>query len=89
MACDRLGVERARKDFDEHGVYHVPNFHQPKVHLLVAGASYPFLLCRESLQDDVLVALVAPFVTIPREGHDIRPAQKISRRDRGRAPSSC
>ena len=57
-ACDRLSVDRARKVVDVHSVYHVPNVVQPKVPPLVAGGSYPLVLGRKGLENDVFVPLV-------------------------------
>ena len=57
-ACDWLNVDRARKVVDVHNVYHAPNVVQPKVPLLVAGGSYPLVLGRKGLENDVLVPLV-------------------------------
>ena len=56
--CDRVGVGRTREAVNEYGVYHVSNLHQRKAPLLVAGVSHPLVLCRESLQNNVLVTLV-------------------------------
>ena len=57
-ACDRLRVERARKVVDVHIVYHMPNVVHPKVPPLVASGSYPLVLARKGLEDDVFVPLV-------------------------------
>ena len=57
-ACDRISVDRARKVVDVHSVYHVPNVVQPKVPPLVAGGSYPLVLGRRGLENDVLLPLV-------------------------------
>ena len=56
-ACDRITVVRARKVVDVHSVYHVPNVVQPKVPT-VAGGSYPLVLGRKGLENDVLAPLV-------------------------------
>ena len=56
--CNQLGVGRARKAVDQHGVYHAPNVHQPNNPLLVAGTSHALVLCIESLQNDALEMLV-------------------------------
>ena len=57
-ACDRLSVDRARKIVDVHSVYHVPNVFQHKVSPLVECGSYPLVLGRKSLENDVLVPLI-------------------------------
>ena len=57
-ACDLLNADRARTVVHVHSVYHVPNVVQPKVSPLVSGGSYPPLLGRKGLQNDVLVPLV-------------------------------
>ena len=62
-ACDRLRVERARKVVDVHSVYHAPNVVQPKVQPLVTGGSYPLVLARKGLEDDVFVLLVIYYLS--------------------------
>ena len=57
-ACDRLSVDRARKVVDVNSVYHVPNVVQPEVSPLVVGGSYPLVLGRKGLKNDVLEPLV-------------------------------
>ena len=54
-ACNRVTIGNARKVVDEHSVYHVPNVVQPKVPSLVAGGSYPLVLGRKGLENDVFV----------------------------------
>ena len=56
-ACDRLSVDPARKTVVVHSVYHVPNVFQHKVPPLVECGSYPLVLGRKSLENDVLVPL--------------------------------
>ena len=66
-ACDRLSVDRARKVFDVHSVYHVPNVVQPKVPPVVGAGSYPFVLRRRGLENDVVILLVVSLsVPFPR-----------------------
>ena len=57
-ACSRLGVGRAQKAVDEHGIYDVPNVYRSKVPLLVASVSHPLILCTGSLQNNIVVTLV-------------------------------
>ena len=61
-------------------MYHVPNVHQSKVLLLVASISHPLILCRESLQNDVLVALIVHRLSISsrKSRHPSRTKKKSS-----------
>ena len=89
-ACDRRSVDRARKVVDVHSVYHASNVVQPKVPPLVAGGSYPLVLGRKGLENDVLVPLVVYCLSHFLE--DVTAfvqKEKISRPGPGRAPSSC
>ena len=62
-ACDRLGVEKARTTIDVHSACHVANVVQTKVPPLVPRGSWPLVLVRKGLENDVLVPLVVYYLS--------------------------
>ena len=85
-----FSVDSARKVFDVHSVYHVQNVVQPKDPPLVAGGSYPLVLGRKDLENDVLVPLIVYCLShFLEEVTAFVQNEKKSRPYPGRAPSSC